>query len=376
MPPLPLRFGGNEASLIGGVIDESKGEAPPEGGCLALSIGKSGRSEMAENTDSGFDGFLEDGEDAVSGGEGSQAWVQVEPDHDGMRLDLYLADQLGLTRSFAKKLIEEGNVRPLSKRGKAKSGFRVAVGETYEVFVPEPEKLEVEPEPVPFGVLYEDPYLLVIDKPAGVVVHPAPGHWHGTLVHGLLWRYPDIGLTNGVIRPGIVHRLDKMTSGLMVVTRTAESQEQMSEAFRQRRVDKRYLALVKGISPERGEIDCPIGRDRSNRLRMAVDAGGKAAKTTFQRLWACRGCSLVLCRIHTGRTHQIRVHMKHVGLPLVGDALYSRRPDPAVLDRVFLHAWRLAFNHPVTGDPLSFRSPLPEELVRYLQSFLSNGRGR
>ncbi len=303
--------------------------------------------------------------------------LTIGPCDAGVRLDLYIASQLGITRSYAKKLIEEERVRPLSERGKAKAGFRIGEGERYEVSLPPPQGIEIEPEPVPFDVVYEDSHILVIDKPAGLVVHPAPGHWRGTLVHGLLWRYPDIGISNGVIRPGIVHRLDRTTSGLMVVTRNGAAQEAMIDAFRNRHVDKRYLALVKGTPSPEGEVDAPIGRDRLNRLRMAVDSGGREALTSFRRLWTAGGCSLVVCRIHTGRTHQIRVHMRHIGCPLVGDDLYAGgHHDPMPLDRVFLHAWRLAFLHPVTKESLAFSCPLPDQLREYLRAVLARAGER
>ncbi|QTX31193.1 RluA family pseudouridine synthase [Aminithiophilus ramosus] len=293
----------------------------------------------------------------------------VGDDTTGERLDLFLSVSLGVTRSFAKKLIEMGQVRPLGTGGKAKAGYRTREGERYEIIVPPPQALEIEPEAVDFDVLYEDGDILVIDKPAGLVVHPAPGHWRGTLVHGLLWRYPDIGVSNGVVRPGIVHRLDRTTSGLMVVTRNVRAQAGLIDAFRNREVDKRYLALVKGTAPVEGYIEAPIGRDERNRLRMAVTSDGREASTTFNRLWARKSCSLLTCKIHTGRTHQIRVHLRHIGCPLVGDTLYGGgRRDPLPLDRVFLHSWKLSFLHPLTGQLLAFRAPLPTELTRYLQA--------
>lgn len=298
----------------------------------------------------------------------------VGEDTAGLRLDLFISTSLGITRSFAKKLIETGQVRSLGNGGKSKAGYRTRKEERYEIIVPPPQALEIEPEAVEFDVLFEDDDILVIDKPAGLVVHPAPGHWRGTLVHGLLWRYPDIGVSNGVVRPGIVHRLDRTTSGLMVVTRNVRAQASLIDAFRNREVDKRYLALVKGTPPAEGYIEAPIGRDERNRLRMAVTSDGREASTSFRRLWVKKPCSLLLCRIHTGRTHQIRVHLRHIGCPLVGDTLYGGgRRDPIPLDRVFLHSWKLSFLHPLTGEPLAFRAPLPTELTRYLQALAARG---
>jgi len=230
------------------------------------------------------------------------------------------------------------------------------------VSVPPPETLDIEPEDVPFEVAHEDDYLLVVDKPAGLVVHPAPGHWKGTLVHGLLFRYPNLGPFNNVARPGIVHRLDAGTSGLMLVAREQKTMELLQKAFSEQRVEKKYIALAHGnfAHPE-GILEGPIGRHPQNRLKMAVVEGGRPAATEYRVLWNRSGYSLVLCKLLTGRTHQIRVHMSAFGHPLVGDTLYgAKRVDG--LDRVFLHSWRLAFTHPITGLNLSFTRPLPGEL--------------
>ena len=233
--------------------------------------------------------------------------------------------------------------------------------------VPTPETLEVEPEDVAFQVVHEDDYLLVVDKPAGLVVHPSPGHWKGTLVHGLLFRYPNMGPFNNVARPGIVHRLDATTSGLMLVARGQKTMELLQKAFAERRVGKEYLALAQGnFTRTQGILEGPIGRHHQNRLKMAVVEGGRPSATEYRVLWSRNGCSFLICKLLTGRTHQIRAHMSAFGHPLVGDVLYGAKETGGngadSLERVFLHSWRLAFTHPVTGQGLSYTSHLPEEL--------------
>ncbi|MBR1672399.1 MAG: RluA family pseudouridine synthase [Fretibacterium sp.] len=317
--------------------------------------------------------------------------------NSGTRLDVFLSCALGVTRSFAQRLIREGRV---SGVGKLKPSARVQEGEACTVALPEPEGMEIEPEPVDFGVVHEDEDLIVVNKPAGLVVHPAPGHWRGTLVHGLLWRYPDMKQLRNHLRPGIVHRLDATTSGLMVVARRQSVMEALQRMFQERQVTKQYLALIHGTpasggTPEpsaarrgrlnpatsrellnfEGTLSGPIARDPDNPLRMAVIDGGRPALTGYRVLWNRRGLSLVVCSLFTGRTHQIRVHMAALGHPLVGDTLYGAPKDGGGVGaplngRVFLHSWKLAFDHPVTGVALSFRLPLPEELREYLRKTL------
>lgn len=325
--------------------------SPPEGGSFADGVrmrpaGVSGRE--------------------LSDGEGRNLIEEVlcTGSDAGVRLDVLLARRLGLTRSFAQRLVREGRVSFGGLR--PKPSLRVAEGTVCRIEMPPPENLEIEPEPVDFRVVHEDDALLVVDKPAGLVVHPAPGHWRGTLVHGLMWRYPDMGPFNNVRRPGIVHRLDATTSGLMVVARRQDAMEALQAMFRDRSVEKEYLALVHGRpAPGEGTLSGPIGRDPANRLRMAVVEGGRPALTGYRVLSHREGLSLVLCTLHTGRTHQIRVHLAALGHPLVGDVLYGA-PDEPGFGRVFLHSWRLAFAHPMTGARLEFRSPLPDELLEYL----------
>lgn len=309
-----------------------------------------------------------DEERGASGGASVLVTVTLPADQARERLDRVVARELGLTRSFATKLIRRGHVA-VSPPERIKPSLLCGGGMVLHVTLPPPQHLDLEPEPVPFTVVFADQDCIVVHKPAGVVVHPAPGHWRGTLVHGLLYAFPDIGAVNGIVRPGIVHRLDAGTSGLLVVARNMWAHDALSRAFRDRRVQKHYLALVhRPPTWTRQEIRLPIGRDPWHRLRMAVIPDGRDAFTEVQVLRNFAHYSLVVCHLHTGRTHQIRVHLAFLGHPLVGDRLYGPQfPVPENFDRVFLHAWQLAFPHPRTGEVLHFRAPLPEDLRQTLQ---------
>lgn len=293
--------------------------------------------------------------------------ISVSPGWEGHRLDFLISQELGLSRSYATKLIRMGRVM-VSWSDRVKPALKVQTGGSVSVDLPPPEDLELQPEDVPFQVVYEDQDIVVVNKPAGLVVHPAPGHWRGTLVHGLLYRYPEMMELNGVRRPGIVHRLDGTTSGLMVVARNGLAMESLIRSFKGRVVEKVYIAAVSGSPcPKEGEIRFPIGRDPGNRKRMAPVDWGRDAHTTYRTLWSQGGYSLLLCQIKTGRTHQIRVHMNAIGHPLVGDRLYGGAcPQGWGLERVFLHSWRLSFQHPRTAEMMSFVCPLPDELIKFI----------
>ncbi|GHS93045.1 pseudouridine synthase [Synergistales bacterium] len=293
---------------------------------------------------------------------------------DTARLDVLVSHSLGVTRTFARRLIEEERVTRVNanpRSSKLKPSHKVTPGEGFTVYVPPPDTLDIEPEDVSFDVLYEDEFLLVVDKPAGLVVHPANGHWRGTLVHGLLFRYPDIGLINNVRRPGIVHRLDATTSGLMLVARTERALVSLQKDFHDRRIKKEYLALAEareGFKQMAGVLEGPIGRHPQNRLKMAVVEGARPSATEYRVLSRYGGYALVVCNLLTGRTHQIRVHMSAFGHPLFGDTLYGARQQEN-FDRVFLHSWRVSFTHPITALPMCFRRCLPDDLRARLLNF-------
>jgi 23S rRNA pseudouridine1911/1915/1917 synthase len=236
--------------------------------------------------------------------------------------------------------------------------------------VPAAEPYEVEPEPIPLEIIYENHDLLVIDKPAGMVVHPSPGHWRGTLVHAVLYHCPDLEGVGGAHRPGIVHRLDKDTSGLILVAKNDRAHRDLQAQFKGREVQKTYLALVYGlISPVSGEIAAAVGRDIRDRKRMAIVEGGREAVTRYEVLGYYRKHTLLACHPLTGRTHQIRVHLAHIGHPILGDGVYGgRRRPPVPCPRQFLHAHRIRFRLPATGEQVEFTSPLPPDLQAVLDA--------
>ena len=298
---------------------------------------------------------------------------EVGPEHAGQRLDVVLAQLLGLSRSRAAARLDAGEVtvdgRPAGRNRRAAPGQVLEVAEA-----PDPEP--AGPPPALPPVRYEDDHLLVVAKPAGLVVHPGPGHPDGTLVDALRGAGRALAPAGGHERPGIVHRLDRDTSGLLLVAKSDEAYAGLVAALRDRRVERRYLALVDDVpSRPRARIEAPIGRDPRDRLRFAVVAGGREAVTRYVVLAegtvvAADGqtwpVSLLACRLETGRTHQIRVHLSSIGHPVCGDATYRadvRRSRALGLERPFLHAAALALDHPVTGEPLELTEPVPDELV-------------
>ena len=291
----------------------------------------------------------------------------------GERLDRVVAMTTGVTRAQASALVDEGAVRLDGATVRTRTR-RVAAGQVVEVEVPEAVAAEaVAPdEDVVFDVVYADDDVIVVDKPPHLVVHPGAGNDAGTLVSGIVSRFPEVAGVGDPGRPGIVHRLDSGTSGLLVVARTTEAYESLVDQLQRRAVEREYVALVIGhIETNAGVIDAPVGRSGGDRTRMAVTADGREARTRYtvdRRYQEPQPLSLVTCRLETGRTHQIRVHLAAIGHPVVGDARYGGARPALALDRPFLHARRLAFDHPGSGERVSFDSPLPRDLQSFLDA--------
>jgi 23S rRNA pseudouridine1911/1915/1917 synthase len=302
----------------------------------------------------------------------------------GIRLDVFIAERLpDCSRSFAGQLITgerfkvNGQVR--------KPAYRLKTGDVVTGSVPPPAPSRLRPEPIPLHILYEDPDIVVISKPPGLVVHPAPGHGSGTLVNALLHHCPDLGAIGAEIRPGIVHRLDKETSGTLVAAKNAAALEYLAAQFKNRSVRKDYLALVHGeMAAESGTIRLPVGRHPVDRKRMSTRSRrGREAETDWRVARRLGGFTLLELRLKTGRTHQIRVHCAAIGRPIVGDPVYGRSKPPAgaaVLKtllagvrRQMLHAWRLEIDHPRTGERMRFESPLPEDMQRLIAKLEAHG---
>ncbi|MFO7259608.1 MAG: RluA family pseudouridine synthase [bacterium] len=293
------------------------------------------------------------------------------------RLDRYLARRLPeLSRSRIARLLEAGLIRLNGQP--ARKSERVAPGDIIEVEFPAPEPSGLSPEAIPVPIVYQDRDLAVVDKPAGLVVHPAPGHARGTLVHALLHHLGDLSGVGGVLRPGIVHRLDRDTSGLLLVAKNDAAHRALAEALKRREVRRVYTVAAWGhLDRDEIVVDAPIGRSRSDRKRMAVVEGGRPARTRLRRLERWRAADLLRAELETGRTHQIRVHLAAIGHPVVGDRTYGARAERGIsgpdrawaqalarrVPRQFLHATELAFRHPSTGEWLVFHSPLPPELA-------------
>lgn len=307
-------------------------------------------------------------------GDGATYRIRVEQAPE-QRLDSYLAEKLSLSRSYVAALIAEGRVR-LADRIPKKS-YVPEVGDVIVVETPLPTPTAAVPEDIPIDVIYEDEWLLVVNKPAGMVVHPAPGHSGGTLVNALLHHVGRLSSVGGVQRPGIVHRLDKDTSGLVIVAKEEGAHRRLSNAVARRGIDRRYLAACWGHLPaERMLIEAEVGRHPTDRKRMAVVAGGRAAVSEIERLERWTAADYMAVRLQTGRTHQIRVHLRHIGHPVVGDSQYGGewargfsgsggRWALGLASRVrrqFLHAAELRFAHPVEDREMRFSAPLPEDL--------------
>ena len=285
----------------------------------------------------------------------------------GLRLDAYLAQAVeGLTRSAAQRLIEEGRV--LCGGVVPAKSARLAGGEEIQVTLPEPEPLEALPQAIPLDVVYEDGDVIVVNKPVGMVVHPAPGHPDGTLVNALLYHCGDsLSGINGALRPGIVHRIDRDTSGLVIAAKNDAAHQALSAQLQDHSLRRTYEAVAQGgFREDRGTVDAPIARHPTDRKRMAIVEGGRRAVTHWEVLGRYSGYTHIRCRLETGRTHQIRVHMASIGHPLYGDTVYGARPA-ADMPGQCLHAVALTFRHPRTGETVTVTCPLPEEFRRFLE---------
>ena len=285
----------------------------------------------------------------------------------GTRLDRSVVRHVpDVSRAQVQRLIKSGRV--LVNGRPRKPSFEVEAGDKIEVELPEEPEGAILPEPVHLDITFEDDFLLVVNKPAGMVVHPALGHTSGTLVNALLAHCPQVANVGGVERPGIVHRLDKDTSGLLVVAKDETTRDALQRQFKRRTVQKAYLALVDGrIEPREGIVEAPVGRDRLDRKRMAVVRTGRDARTKYRVIQYFRDNALLEVQPQSGRTHQIRVHLAWIGYPLVGDAVYGSRRQGLLRGRHFLHATRLGFVHPGTGTEVVFEAPLPAGLEAVLK---------
>lgn len=288
----------------------------------------------------------------------------IDPACENKRLDVFLSEvQTDISRSGVQKLIESGNVTV--NDAPAKSKTKLKEGDAITMSVPDPEPMEVGAEDIPLSVVYEDADLIVIDKAPGMVIHPAPGHTHGTLVNALLHHCKDLKGIGGVERPGIVHRLDKDTSGLVLVAKTDAAHRALSQQFKDRVIKKTYLALVKGtLAAKTGTVDAAIGRHKTHRKKMALNEDGRDASTAYEVIEQFKHYAFVRAMPKTGRTHQIRVHLASMGHPILGDPLYGnpRGPDLPEMERQALHAHRLEFQHPTSGETQTFESPLPTDM--------------
>lgn len=292
--------------------------------------------------------------------------VTVPEEAEGTRVDKFLAESIDyLTRSALQKLISVNNVeidgKPVPKSHVLKAG------EDISVIVPDAVSLDVEAEDIPLEIYYEDDDLLVVYKPKGMVVHPAPGNHNGTLVNALLWHCKgSLSGINGVLRPGIVHRIDKDTSGLLLVAKNDFAHVHLAEQIKEHSLNRIYQTIVYGTNlPDEGDVDAPIGRSTKDRKKMAVVDGGRSAQTHFSVVKRYVGFTHVMCKLRTGRTHQIRVHMAYIGHPVAGDAVYGPKNAIGQLNGQCLHAGTLGFVHPRTGEYMEFTAPLPEYFTAF-----------
>lgn len=301
--------------------------------------------------------------------------LTVSPEDAGVRIDKYLAEQLpDITRSYLQKLLKDGSVQMNGKPVKAST--KTAVGAVIALIIPEPEEPEILPENIPLDILYEDSDVILINKPKNMVVHPAAGHYTGTLVNALMYHCRgDLSGINGVLRPGIVHRIDKDTTGVLIVCKNDRAHNALAEQLKEHSITRKYRAIVCGnLKEDEGTVDAPLGRHPQDRKKMAiVRSGGKRAVTHYRVLERFGNDTYIECQLETGRTHQIRVHMASLGHPLLGDEIYGRAKSPFKLEGQTLHAMVLGFIHPTTGEYMEFEAPLPEYFEKLLEKLRKSG---
>lgn len=298
------------------------------------------------------------------------------PEHEGERLDKFVTMQLAsydLSRSLVQQWIRDGNITVNGRSVKA--NYKLKADDRVHGILVAAKDIQVEPEPIPLDIVYEDQDVIVVNKPRGMVVHPAPGHTGGTLVNALLYHCDDLSGINGELRPGIVHRLDKDTSGLIVAAKNDKAHRHLSAQLKERSVERRYLAIVHGVPRhDQGTVDAPIGRDPIHRKKFTVtDKNSKEAITHFVVKERFKEAALLELALETGRTHQIRVHMKFIGHPLIGDPLYGPSSRRTRFEGQALHAAALAFDHPRSGERMRFAAPLPKDMEQLLQTFRQEG---
>lgn len=301
--------------------------------------------------------------------------INIDVTEDGLeRLDSYITEKLDdISRTQIKTLINEGLI--LVNDEIKKSSYKVNQGDSINIKIPKYEEPEILPEDIELEIIYEDEDLLVVNKPEDMVVHPATGNYSGTLVNALLFHIDKLSNINGDIRPGIVHRLDKDTSGLLIIAKNNKTHELLGEQFKDRDLERKYIALVHGVMPnDRGVINGPIGRHPIHRKRMAVvETNSKEAITHYKVIERFKNYTLLELQLETGRTHQLRVHLEHIKYPIVGDPVYSRRKNEFKRDKQLLHARKLGFHHPSTGEYMEFESELPEYFKKIIKN-LENKR--
>ena len=296
----------------------------------------------------------------------SKLIIDVSDEETGERIDSFLSGKTEFTRTRIQQLIKDKNI---TVNGKAtKSSYKIEENDEIVIEVPEAETTEIKPENIKIDIVYEDSYIAVINKQAGLVVHPAHGHYSGTLVNAILYHIKDLSGINGEIRPGIVHRLDKDTSGLIVIAKNDKVHTALTEMFQEKKIRKTYLAILKGkLNKTEGKVVTQIGRDKNDRKKMTVIddiTKGKNAITNYKVVSQNNLFTLVKVNIETGRTHQIRVHMRHLGYPILGDSVYGRKDNEK---RQMLHAYKLEFLHPVTGHQMEFTGEIPEDFQKALK---------